>query len=623
MKKRKILSLVLTGLMLSSTFLIGCGQKKVADDSKATNTKVETPAPKVDKILNYYLGDEPETLDGQQMTGAPDLLISNMFMEGLARYGKEEGKYVPGVAKEWKYDTTANKYTFTLRDDAKWMDGTPVTAKDFVYGWKLALDGNSQYAGMITDYIAGTQQYFDLTEDVFYASKDANYKTLLGQRDAEKDAAKKKDLSSKVEEAKKALPKTLVDEYIKTKADLWSKVGIKESSNTLELTLSAPCPYFIGLVAFSVYNPVNQKFHESHLKSKDYTLEASGLNSNGPWIVKDWKHKDSISLEKNPNYWNNKEIKIDKVNIKIVIDVATRTNLLKTGAIDGSAIQSSDLKIFQDKAVRDQHNLQDMIDMPDYTIFYLEFNFINNPITMNVNIRRAIALAMDRKGLVDKISIGDEPALAVIPGYFPGLNKSFRDENGKILIQDHQVDKAKEYLKQGLTELKLDKLPAQDMLVGTGDVSMKIAQKTQSDLKEVGIDVNIVPVTWGDKLQRLKSGNFGICSSGWGPDYMDPMTYLNLFQSTNGNNHGKYTNPKYDDLINNAYKETDAAKRMGYFYDAEKILVNDMVVAPEYNRIAHWVFKDYLTGVINRGSGPATDFYYADVDMTKKLADKK
>lgn len=612
MKKKQLLSVVLAALMLTSVALVGCGKKEPAKS-----------AYKGAKILDYYVADEPETLDAQQMTGAPDMFVANMFVEGLMRFGKEEGKYIPGVAKEYKFDQASNTYTFTLRDNAKWADGTPVTTKDFLFGWKLALDGNSQYAFMITNTVVGAQDYADLTQEGFYSSKNADFKAKVSARDAEKDATKKKDLSSKVSDALKAMPKDLMDAYTKQKSDLWSKLGVKEDGKMLTIKLSAPTPYFIGLTAFPVFYPVSQKFYEAHQSTKDYTLEATGLNSNGPWMVKDWKHKDSITLTKNPNYWNKDVINFDNVNLKIVTDVATRTNLLKTGAIDGSAIQASDLKNFQDKATRDQYKLQDMIDMPDYTAFYLEFNFFNNPITMNANIRKAISFGLDRKGFVDGISIGDESALSVVPNYFPGLSKSFRDENGKTLMADHQVDKAKDYLKAGLTELKMDKLPMQDLLIGTSDISKKGGEKIQSDLKAIGIDVNLVPVTWGDKLQRLKAGNFGISSSGWGPDYMDPMTYLDLFQSTNGNNHGKYNNPKYDTLINSAVKEVDAAKRMTSLYAAEKILIDDMVIAPHYNRISHWTFKDYLSGVVSRGAGPATDFYFADIDMDAKLAGQK
>jgi len=608
MKRKKLVASLIVAMFVSTSVLAGCAKK------------AEVVQEKVPQVLNYYLQDEPETLDPQQMTGVIDFQVANMFAESLTRFGKEDGKYEPGVATKWSLDEATNTYTFELNKNAKWADGTIVSAKDFFFGWKLALDGQSQYGFMITDYITGAQEYADLTSESFYAGKDATFKALVDSRDAEADATKQKAAAAKVSEALKKMPAAMTTEFDSQKKDLWSKVGIKEVNGNIEIKLSKIVPYFIGLTANSVYDPVNEDFYKAH--PDDYALEVAGLNSNGPWKVTEWKHKDSFTLEKNPNYWNKDNIKIDTIKLKIVLDVATRTNLLKTGALDGSAIQSNDLKDFQDKAVLDENNLQDLIDMPDYSVFYLEFNQFNNPVTSNKNIRKAISLAMDRQGLADKVSVGDLPAVAIVPEYFPGLSKTFREENGKILIEDHQTAKAKEALKTGLAELNLKTLPVLDVLIGQGDIDSKIGQKMQADLKEAGINVNLVPVAWGDKLARLKSGDFDVCSSGWGPDYMDPMTYLDLFESKNGNNHGKYNNPAYDKLINDAKGEADPTKRMSYLYDAEKLLVTDSVVAPQYFRITHWAFKDYLTGNIIRGAGPTNDFYWASIDMTKKNAEK-
>lgn len=613
MKSKKILAALLT-LTLGLSVLAGC--------NKNTNEPTTTDTPKAytgPRIIDVVLGSEPQTLDAQKMYGAPDLVVANMFIEGLTRYSKEEGKYDPGVAKSWKYDQTSNTWTFELRKDAKWADGTPVTAQDFFTAWRIALDNQVPYIDMLQTNIVGAADYAALTKKGFLASKDTNFKALVDQRAKETDADKKKDLNAKINDALDKMADNLQADYKKAKDDLWSKVGVKEINGSIEIKLAVACPYFLALTSFPVYYPMNEKFYNDHKKAGDYTLEASGLYANGPWIVKEWKHKDSISLEKNPNYWNKDAIKLDKINIKIVVDIATRTNLLKAGDIDAAGIQSDDLPVFQDKATRDQYHLQDIQDMPDYTSFYLEFNHFSNPITMNENIRKAIGYAMDNKGLTEKVSIGDMPAQAIIPEYFKGLNKSFREEAGKDLYEGRNIEKAKDFLKKGLEELKMDKLPTQDLLIDDGDFAKKQGEKMQSDLREVGIDVRLVPLTWGDKLTRLQNGDFGIMASGWGPDYLDPSTYLDLFESTNSNNNGQYNNPEYDKLVQAARKELDPAKRMNYFYQAEKLLIDHMVVVPRYYRIAHYAPKDYLTGVVLRGSGASTDYYWADVDMIRKM----
>lgn len=615
MKSKKLIAAIVTSLMVITSVLTGCQTKT------DTNTKTGTET-KVAKVLDYYVGDEPQTLDAQQMIGQPDMYLCNYFMEGLTRAGKEEGKYVPGVAKSWSFDEATNTYTFELNKDAKWSNGDPVTAADFFFGWRLAMEDNTSYSYMIC-YIKGAQDYADVTKKSFLLGKDAAFKALNDQLNAEKDAAKKKDLKAQVSKRVEAMTDEENAEYKKIKDDLWAKVGAKEKDGKLEIQLASPVPFFIGLTAFPVYYPVNEKFYNEHKKTGDYTLEAAGLLSDGPWVIKDWKHKESFQMVKNDNYWNKDNIKIDQVNIKVVNDVATRTNLLKTGKLDGSAIQSTDLKDFEDTATLDQYKLQPLVNMPDYTVFYIDFNHFNNKITQNANIRKAMAYAMDRKSFVEKINLGDEPALALIPNHFLGLNKAFRDENGATLFDDNQKDKAKEYLAKGLQELNLTQLPAMDMLIDTGDIAMKIAQKYQEDWKQVGITVNLIPIPWSEKMARLQSGNFALCADGWGPDYLDPMTYLELFETGNGNNYGQYSNKKYDDLIEKARAEMDPAKRMGYFYDAEKILMDDMVIAPDYYRVAHWTYKKYLTGVVNRGIGANTDFYWADIDMAAKNAESK
>jgi len=609
-KKRRLLTLVLSGVMLLSVAFTGCGK----GGNGAAGEK---------KVLDYYSKAEPEILDAQQISGQPDMVIANMFIEGLMRFGKEEGKYEPGIAESYKFDEAANSYTFKLRKDAKWSDGTPVTADDFFFAWRLALDEQTVYNFMISQYIKGADAYAAVTKKSFLSGKDASFKALVDSAKKETNADKKKEINAKIADRQEKMTDAEKTEFKKIQDDLWSKVGVKAEGENLTVQLAGPTPYFIGLTAFPVFYPMNKAFYEKHKADNTYGLEAAGLNSNGPWKVTEWKHKDSFKLVKNENYWNKNNIKIDEINLKVVDKVETRTNLLKTGKLDGSAIQAKDLPEFQDLATRDQLKLQDMVDRPDYSVFYVDFNQFNNETTMNVNIRKALTLAMDRKSFVEKINLGDKPALAFVPESFPGLSKSFREENGVELIKDNDKEQAKQYLAKGLQELGLKQLPALDMVIEDTDIAQKMAVKFQQDWKEIGVTVNLVPVPWGEKLRRLKAGQFAICSDGWGPDYMDPMTYLDLFESTNGNNYGKFNNPEYDKLISSARTEKDAAKRMDMLYKAEKMLIDNAVTAPQYFRIAHYVYKNYLTGVVNRGAGPDTDFYWADIDIKTKAEQAK
>ncbi|MBZ4668155.1 MAG: OppA6 [Defluviitaleaceae bacterium] len=611
MKLKKQWSMFLAVVMIFGVALTACGTKDetqtVGEAGQQTEQNSES-AYEGEKVLDYYLSSEPQTLDPQQMWGQPDIQVENMFMEGLMRFGKDDSSLEPGVAKGYTYDEATNTYTFELREDAKWADGTPITADDFFFAWRLAVDTSGAYSFLIADYIEGAADYAAYDKAAFLTEKDASFANLSEE-----------DQAARIE----AMTEEELNAFQAKKDELWSNVKAVAEGNNIIITLAVPAPYFPNLTAFAVYAPVKEEFYNEQNAASKYGIEAEGLLANGPWKIAEWVHKDYFKLVKNENYWNKDNINIDVINMKIVNDVETRTNLLKTGALDGSAIQSKDVPDFEDMATLEQLNLQAMINRSDFSIFYIDFNHFDNPITQNANIRKALMYAMDRTSFVEKINIGDEPALAIIPEAFPGLEKTFREENGIELFEDNNKEKAKEYLAAGLKELGMSELPTLDLLIGDGDIDQKVAEKFQADWKEIGINVNLVPLPWAERLTRLQNGDFGMSASGWGPDYPDAMTFLELFESVNPNNNGKYNNPEYDKLIQAAKQEKDAATRIQYLYDAEKILIEDAVIAPMYYRNVHFTFKNYVTGVVIRGVGATTDFYWTDIDMNAKNAEKQ
>jgi oligopeptide transport system substrate-binding protein len=610
LKRFWAMSLVL--VMVFAIALTACSKsddnQTVGEAQQNTNNEDTKEEYQGEKVLDYYLSSEPQTLDPQQMWGQPDIMVENMFMEGLMRFGKDDSSLEPGVAKGYTYDEASNTYTFELREDAKWEDGTPITADDFFFAWRLAVDTAAPYSFLITDYIEGAADYAAYDKASFLAEKDAAFANLSEEEQA-----------ARIE----AMADDELKQYNAKKDELWSQVKAVAEGSNIKITLSIPAPYFPSLTAFAVYTPAREDFYKEKSAKNKYGIEAEGLLANGPWKVEEWVHKDYFKLVKNENYWNKDNINIDVINLKIVNEVETRTNLLKTGALDGSAIQSKDVPDFEDMATLEELNLQPMINRSDFSVFYIDFNHFDNPIIQNKNIRKALMYAMDRTSFVEKINIGDEPALAFVPKVFPGLEKTFREENGMELFKDNDKEKAKEYLEAGLKELGLTELPPLDMLIGDSDIDQKVGEKFQADWKEIGITVNLVPLPWGERLTRLQKGDFAMSSSGWGPDYPDAMTFLELFESVNPNNNGQYNNPEYDKLIKAAKNEKDAKKRIQYLYDAEKMLMEDAVIVPQYFRNVHFTFKKYVTGVVIRGVGATTDFYWADIDMAAKAAEKK
>lgn len=573
--------------------------------SFASNNAEDTNMEAVKNTVDYYLNSDPETLDPQQCWGVTGFQMMNFYLEGLVRAGQEEGSVVPGHAESWTFDAETNSWTFVLRDNAVWMDGSKVTTDDYFFAWKIALDTHAAYSFLMTEFIEGAAGYSA------YSTKA--YITEL-EGEMEKEA-----LSARVD----SMTDAETTDYDSKKVELWKKVGVSAQGNKLTVKLIAPVPFFPYLTTMSVFAPVSETFYNSRQAAGDYILEVAGINANGPWVMSEWVHDDYVKFTRNEKYWNNDAIQIDEVNLKIIKDVETRTNLLKTGALDGSAIQAKDIPDFEDVAALEQYNLQEMVNKSDFTSFYMQLNHFSNPLTQNVDFRKALAYAMDRKSFVEKINIGDTPAYGLVPTIFPGLNKSFREEVGVKLFEDNNIELAKEHLKKAKTTLGIEGEPEIDMLIDSSDIAKKIAEKFQEDWAVVGIKVNLVPLPWGEKLKRLRTGDFAIVSSGWGPDYPDPMTYLELFQTGNGSNNGKYSNPVYDELIVKAKAEADSTIRMGYMWDAEKILFSDMAIIPQYYRTIHRTFKNYLTGVVGRGIGAPVDFYWAKLDMDAKLKEKK
>ncbi|NLM13459.1 MAG: peptide ABC transporter substrate-binding protein [Epulopiscium sp.] len=611
MKLKKQWAMLLAVVIVLGVALTACGKKEDTQTVGEAGQQTEQNGAsdyEGEKVLDYYLSSEPQTLDPQQMWGQPDIQVENMFMEGLMRFGKDDSSLEPGVAKGYTYDEATNTYTFELREDAKWADGTPVTADDFFFAWRLAIDTSGAYSFLIADYIEGAADYAAYDKVAFLTEKDANFEKL-----------NEEEQGARIE----AMTEEELNAFQAKKDELWKNVKAVAEGNTISITLAVPAPYFPNLTAFAVYAPVKEEFYNEQSAANKYGIEAEGLLANGPWKVAEWVHKDYFKLVKNENYWNKDNIHIDVINMKIVNDVETRTNLLKTGVLDGSAIQSKDVPDFEDVAILDELNLQPMINRSDFSIFYVDFNHFDNPITQNANIRKALMYAMDRTSFVEKINIGDRPALAIVPEDFPGLEKTFREENEMELFEDNNKEKAKEYLAAGLKELGMTELPTLDLLIGDGDIDQKVAEKFQADWKEIGINVNLVPLPWAERLTRLQNGDFGMSASGWGPDYPDAMTFLELFESVNPNNNGRYNNPGYDKLIQAAKTERDAQTRIQYLYEAEKILIEDAVVAPMYFRNVHFTFKNYVTGVVIRGVGATTDFYWADIDMNAKNIEKQ
>ncbi len=499
------------------------------------------------KKIAYAMQGEPPQLNSTLATDEESFFVLGHLMEGLTRYGAG-GDPVPGVAEKWKID--AKGATFYLRKNAKWADGKPVRAQDFTFAWKTALDPKnaSEYAF------------------IFYPIKNA-------------------------------------EAINKGKMPATSLGVVAKDDHTLEITFEKPCGYFLSLTAFAVYSPVREDFYSAH--AGRYGADAKDLLSNGPYVLTQWVHGASLKMERNPHYWNKSLGDLDVIEIPYITpDNSARFNFFKDGKTDILAqLGKDDLPKAQKEGYR-------MKSFSDGSVFFLEFNFREGRITRNKNLRKAIQAVLNLGEFIPKIiSIpGTLPAYSLVPSWVKGVKTTFRKEYPTTPYKA-DLAQAKKYLEAAKKELGVTQIPPLAWLTGDTPATAREAEYFQNLFKTtLGIELRIDRQIFKQRLAKMTAGDFDIVSAGWGPDYPDPQTFIDLKASWNENNRGKYNNPEYDKLVREAMNTADTKKRMDLMAKAEAIGLEDVAVLPTYERVKVYIHRDGYKNIIRHAIGPDPDF---------------
>ncbi|MFX3624117.1 MAG: ABC transporter substrate-binding protein [Ectobacillus sp.] len=537
----KKLTAVLASSLTMSMFLSACGSKEEASSAKATKD-----GGKDKQVLNLLDTAEIPTMDTTLATDNLSFTVMNNTMEGLYRLGKGD-KPVPGVAKSYEKLEDGKKYVFKLREDAKWSNGEPVTAKDFVYAWQRAVNPETK------------AEYAYIMFDVKNAEK-----INKGELPADQLGVK------------------AVDDY------------------TLEVELERPVPYFISMTAFATFYPLNEKYVKE--QGDKFGLEANTTLYNGPFVLSEWKHDQSFQMKKNPNYWDNKTVKLEEINYGIVKDTAAEVNLYETNGTDRARLSAEFVDKYKGKP--DFHTSEDP------TLFFLRLNQ-KNPALANKNIRKAISMAYDKEGIANVLlNNGSIGGYGLVPhGFVSGPDKKdFREANGKLAKTD--VKEAKKLWEAGKKEAGLDTVEL-ELLNFDNDNAKKIGEYLKEQLEKnlPGLTVVIKQQPFAQKLDLETAGDYDISLSGWGPDYPDPMTFMDMFVTNGAHNQMGYSNPKYDELIKKAQTDmSDLQARWDNLLKAEKILFEDAAIAPVYQRGKAYVQKDYVKGLVEHKFGGEFSF---------------
>lgn len=488
----------------------------------------------------YNLGAEPKTLDVSLNNAVDGSKVISACFEGLTILDSSN-RVQPGVAKSWDISKDGLTYTFHLRNNAKWSDGKVVTASDFYFSWGRLLDPKT----------AAEYSY-----QAFYL------------KNAEK--------------------------YYQGKAKL-TDVGMKVvNPTTFQVTLVAPTPYFTNLCAFINLAPQRKDIVEANPTT--WATKAETYIGNGAFKLIEWKHKDSLVFEKNTNYWNASAVKLTKLTFAEVTDTTIALQAWEKGDID----------VLDTVPTTETPRLlaaNKVTVSPSYSTYYIEMNNKRYPMS-NVKFRQALSMAIDRKGIVTAITkAGQKPASALVP--FGSVEPNGKDFRSAKAYSDLPASPNIEAAKKLLAESKVDlsKINITYLYNSESEAHKKIAEAVQQMWKAIGVNVKLANQEWAVFQATKTAGNFDIARGGWTGDYLDPMTFLDMWTTGNGQNNPKYSNLRFDGLIAAAKKEVNQVKRMTYIHQAEDTIMNDLPIIPIYFYVTVTAVNPKVKGVYKLPTG--------------------
>ncbi len=555
MKTKKMLYVGLLSTVVLTLAACGGGASKSDSKDKSASKGEEKTAAKQEFNVNVL--QEMPSADLSLNTDVIGSVALNNVYEGIYRLGKDQNPEPAGATEKAEVSEDGLTYKIKLREDAKWSDGKPVTAKDYVYGWQRTVDPKT------------ASEYASLHEPV---------------KNAAEITAGKKDKS---------------------------ELGIKAVSDyELEVTLAKATPYFDHLLAFTTYMPQREDIVEKY--GKEYTTTSDKAVYNGPFKLADFDGPGTDtewSYVKNDQYWDKDTVKLDKINVSVVKESSTSLNLFESGKAEDIILTG---ELAQQKADDPQ-----FVSEMKASSRYIELNQIDDKADFrNEDLRKAISYSIDREALANQIlADGSVAATGLVPkdvAKSPKDKKDFSEEaNGKL---EYDSKKAKEHWEKAKKDLGKDTIKV-DLLASDNDSTKKVIEYLKGTLEEElpGLKVNLSPVPFSVRLDRSNKGDFSMVYSGWIADYPDPSSFLDLFGTDNSYNRGHYSNPEYDKLIKAAAttNANDPEKRWDDLLKAEKVIADESGVIPVIQEAEAHLRSDKVKGVVSHPSGAMFDYKWA------------
>ncbi|MGP4076348.1 peptide ABC transporter substrate-binding protein [Halobacillus sp. K22] len=558
-KNHKIWLLFTLMLIFVLAACSGGGDDNSSESSEGGNDTEESSEGNAsgDQTITVTAKSEIPSMDPSLITDSVGFQWAGETLEGLYRLD-ENSNLTEGMAEEGTVSDDGLTWTFKLRD-AKWSNGDEVTANDFVYSWRRAVnpDTGSEYGPYFLGGII----------------KNA---TAVSNGEVEPE-----------------------------------ELGVKAvDDKTLEVQLEKPVPYFKSMTVFITFMPINQSYVEE--KGEDFATEAEHTLANGPFKMTEWSHGEGWTVVKNEDYWDAETVQLETINAKVIKEVSTGVNLYQSGEIDQTELNAE----FVDQYRSDE--AFEVVKKP--YLYFFKFNQEANEALANVDARKAISLAINREDLVNEIlNDGSVPAEGYVPSNFvsmPNSDTGYREAQGPLV--ETNKEKAKEHWQKALEALGTDSVTIELLGDDTGTSKKTLAYyKNQLETTLDGLTINIMEVPFKERVRRDSASEFEMEAATWAPDYVDPNTYLNMYVTDGQNNNMNYSSEEYDSLIEKANGEyaQQPEKRFEAFMEAEKLLLEeDQAVAPIYQDAKAQLFRPNIKGVFTTSTGPEFEFKWAHVE---------
>ncbi|HUQ33338.1 MAG TPA: peptide ABC transporter substrate-binding protein [Pyrinomonadaceae bacterium] len=616
---------------------IGCS---VAASSDVYFGKVIPPQ---GQVMRYVTGSESETLDPQVGTSAPDARIYSALYEGLVEYDPKNTLPIPAIAERWEVNSDSSELLFHLRENARWSNGEPITAEDFVYTLRRGLSPKlASRNAYLAYYIKYSQGYN--TGGSFV--RDAKTGAFVLDRDViEADAKAADSAATKAPTAEDLQPDTPFHQFMheparlvlsgddtEREAQLKENPKIKDAiagkelvpvraedmgveaidAHTLRITLRQPAPFFLGLLAHQFFRAVPKQAIE---KYGEAWTQAGNIISSGPFRLKEWTPYDRLVVEKNPNYWDAGVVQLTQLTFYPVKDSTTIMNLYKAGEIDAflnHTVPNGWMDVIRP--------LRDYMDAVENANDYYDFNVRRGPFT-DKRLRKAFNFAIDKEAFA-KWRKTVKPLTGFVPtGIFPGYpnpkGDSFNADRARQLMAEagYPVTKGAD----GKYVCKNFPVDQVELNYNPDGMNTPIAEFIQAQWKQnLGVTIPLKSMEFRTFLNVRAKGDYkGIARDAWGGDYMDPFTFLNLFYAGAENGSG-WHDPKYDRMLDEANRTSDPQKRFELFSKAEAYVLEEQPVIPLDTPTVNWMKKPYVKGMYpNPLTLHAWKYVYIEYDQAK------